>query len=85
MRRNVTKIATVIAMTLIVAGSSSSIAYAHHGCSRKVAVKSPAVCYEDGSCDVDGVCILGVDCDGTAHHTDADCYSESRRHRRHHR
>ena len=31
MRKNVTKIAAVVALTAIVAGSSSSVAFAHHG------------------------------------------------------
>ncbi|MCM1262359.1 MAG: hypothetical protein NC313_06520 [Butyrivibrio sp.] len=51
MRRNVTKIASVMALTLIVAGSSSNVAYAHHGCSHKAVVQSPAVCCEDNVCD----------------------------------
>lgn len=76
MRKGVTKIAAVMALTVIVAGSSSSVASAHHGRAHRAVAPNPApVCYEDGSCDVDGVCLLGVDCDGTVHHTDGYCYS----------
>lgn len=39
MRKSVTKIAAVMALTLIVAGSSSNVAYAHHGCSHKALVQ----------------------------------------------
>lgn len=84
MRKNVTKIAAGMALAAIVAGSSSNIAFAHHG-SSKVIVQTPApVCYADGSCDVDGVCIFGVDCDGTAHHTETYHYSGNVHHSRHH-
>lgn len=80
MRKNVTKIVAGMALAAIVAGSSSNIAFAHHG-SPKVIGQTPApVCYEDGSCDVDGVCILGVDCDGTAHHTETYHYSGNAHH-----
>ncbi|MDE5699050.1 MAG: hypothetical protein K2I96_16865 [Lachnospiraceae bacterium] len=85
MRKNVTKIAAVMALTAIVAGSSSSVAFAHHGRAHRVVVQNPTpVCYADGSCDVDGVCLLGVDCDGTVHHTDTYCYSGAGHHRGHH-
>jgi len=80
MRKNVTKIAALLVMTAIVAGSSSSVASAHHGRGHRVVVQYPPVCYEDGSCDVDGVCTLGVDCDGTVHHTDTYCYSSTVHH-----
>lgn len=83
MRRNVTKIAAAVALAVIVAGSFSSVASAHHGRAHRV-VQNPPVCYEDGSCDVDGVCLLGVDCDGTVHHTQAYCYSSTVYHRGHH-
>lgn len=76
MRKGVTKVAAVLALTMVVAGSSSSVASAHHGRAHRVVVPNPApVCYEDGSCDVDGVCVLGADCDGTVHHTDTCYYS----------
>lgn len=85
MRKKVTRIAAVMALTAIVAGSSSSVAFAHHGRAHRVVVQNPTpVCYADGSCDVDGVCLLGVDCDGTVHHTDTYCYSGAGHHRGHH-
>lgn len=85
MRRNVTKIAAVMALAAIVAGSSSNTAFAHHGSSHRAVVQTPApVCYEDGSCDVDGVCSLGADCDGTAHHIQTYHYSRNAHHSGHH-
>ncbi len=85
MRKNVTKIAAVMVLTAIVAGSSSNVAYAHHGRGHRAVVQNPApVCYADGSCDVDGVCQLGADCDGTVHHTDTYCYSGTGHHSSHH-
>lgn len=76
MRKGVTKVAAVLALTMVVAGSSSSVASAHHGRAHRVVVPNPApVCYEDGSCDVDGVYLLGADCDGTVHHADTCYYS----------
>lgn len=84
MRRNVTKIAAAMALAVIVAGSFSNVASAHHGRAHRVVVQNPPVCYEDGSCDVDGVCLLGVDCDGTVHHAETYCYSSTVHHRGHH-
>lgn len=85
MRKGVTKVAAVLALTMVVAGSSSSVASAHHGRAHRVVVPNPTpVCYEDGSCDVDGVCLLGADCDGTVHHTDTCYYSATGHHRGHH-
>lgn len=80
MRKNVTKIAAGMALAVIVAGSSSNIAFAHHGNSKVIVQTSAPVCYADGSCDVDGVCTLGVDCDGTAHHTETYRYSRNAHH-----
>lgn len=85
MRKNVTKLAAVMALAAIVAGSSSSVALAHHGRGHRAVSQYPApVCYEDGSCDVDGVCILGVDCDGTVHHAETYHYSGTRHHSGYH-
>ena len=71
MRKKVTRIAAVVALAAVVAGSTSNVAFAHHGRSHRTVVQNPApVCYADGSCDVDGVVPhLGVACDGTVHHT----------------
>ncbi len=77
----VTKIAAVMALAAVVAGSSSSVAFAHHGRTYRVVAQNPTpVCYADGSCDVDGVCTLGVDCDGTVHHTETYHYSGTSHH-----
>lgn len=77
MRKNVTKIAAAVALAAVVAGSTSNVAFAHHGRSHRAVVQAPApVCYADGSCDVDGVCILGAACDGTVHHTATSCYAD---------
>lgn len=85
MRKNVTKIAAVVALAAVVAGSSSSVASAHHGRGHRAVVQNPApVCYADGSCDVDGVCIFGVDCDGTVHHATTYCYGGTGHHGGHH-
>ncbi len=81
----VTKIAAVMALAAVVVGSSSSVAFAHHGRTYRVVAQNPTpVCYADGSCDVDGVCTLGVDCDGTVHHTETYHYSGTRHHSGHH-
>lgn len=85
MRKNVTKIAAVMALTAIVAGSSSSVAFAHHGRGHRVVVQNPpVVCYADGSCDVDGVCQLGVACDGTIHHASTYYYGGTGHYGGHH-
>lgn len=85
MRNNVTKIAAVVALAAVVAGSTSNVAFAHHGRSHRTVVQNPApVCYADGSCDVDGVCSLGVDCDGTVHHTATYYYGGTGHHGGHH-
>ena len=77
MRKNVTKIAAAVVLAAVVAGSTSNVAFAHHGRSHRTVVQTPApVCYADGSCDVDGVCTLGVACDGTVHHTATVCYAD---------
>ncbi len=77
MRKKVTRIAAVVALAAVVAGSTSNVAFAHHGRSHRTVVQNPApVCYADGSCDVDGVCTLGVACDGTVHHTATACYAD---------
>lgn len=59
----------VMSLALIVAGSTSNVASAHHHSRSRVQYRDP-VCYADGSCDVDGVCVLGVDCDGSVHHSE---------------
>lgn len=85
MRKNVTRFAAVMALAVIVAGSTSSVASAHHGRGHRVVVQTPpVVCYEDGSCDVDGVYQLGVDCDGTVHHATTYYYGGTRHHSGHH-
>ena len=85
MRKNVMKLAAVMALAAVIAGSSSSVAFAHHGRTYRVVTQNPTpVCYADGSCDVDGVCTLGVDCDGTVHHTETYYYSGTSHHSRHH-
>ncbi len=80
MWRNVTKTVAVMALAVIVAGSTSSVASAHHGRGHRVVVQNPPVCYADGSCDIDGVCTLGVDCDGSVHHAGTYYYSGSAHH-----
>lgn len=57
----------VAAAVCVMAGGTSSVAYAHHGRGNA----QPVYCYADGSCDVDGVCQIGADCDGTVHHDGA--------------
>ncbi len=85
MWRSVTKIVAVVALVAIVAGSSSNVAFAHHGRGHRAVVQNPTpVCYADGSCDVDGVCIFGVDCDGTVHHTETYYYGGTGHHSGHH-
>ena len=79
MRKNVTRFAAVMALAVIVAGSTSSVASAHHGRGHRVVVQTPpVVCY------VDGVCQLGVDCDGTVHHATTYYYGGTRHHSGHH-
>lgn len=85
MWRKVTKIAAVMTLVAVVAGSASSVSFAHHGRTYRTVAQNPTpVCYADGSCDVDGVCTLGVDCDGTVHHTETYYYSGTRHHSGHH-
>ena len=98
MRKNLTKVVAVMTLAAIVAGSSSNatfksvqdngtllnVAFAHHSRAYRTTVQNPTpVCYADGSCDVDGVCLFGVDCDGTVHHT-TTYYSGTRHHGGHH-
>ncbi len=84
MRKNLTKVVAVMTLAANVAGSSSNVAFAHHSRAYRTTVQNPTpVCYADGSCDVDGVCLFGVDCDGTVHHT-TTYYSGTRHHGGHH-
>lgn len=67
MKRKLTKLMAALTVVTVMTGSMSSVAFAHHSEKREAA--QTAVCYEDGSCDVSGVCRNGTDCDRTSHHT----------------
>lgn len=71
MKRGLVKVAATLAIAGIVTGSTGTVAQAHHSRSYEYT----AYCYEDGSCDVDGVCMNGADCDGSVHHAQSNCSS----------
>lgn len=68
MKKKAAKAVAAMAVAILAIGNMAIVAQAHHGHSSRAAVQTP-YCYEDGSCDVDGVCLNGTDCDGTVHHS----------------
>lgn len=69
------KVLAAFALTAVLAGSTADMVWARtfcYGREKDVSCSSEMYhvteCYEDGRCDVSGVCVYGLDCDGTIHH-----------------
>lgn len=78
MMKRAAKVVAVLAVGVFIMGNTAMVAQAHHGHSTYTVEQTP-YCYEDGSCDVDGVCLNGTDCDGTVHHSRTTSVHHSRR------
>lgn len=67
MKRRLAKIIATMAIAGVVLVNTDVVAEAHHsGFSN--AQGQIGYCYQDGSCDVNGVCQNGTSCDGSVHH-----------------